>query len=100
MYKVLLRHLREICRIEKLSTFSRVNEPYLRFYRLGLLYSTHQVIGDVMLIIMGLNWRSPEDGVERRTPSKSKYQFRYRYLHNKGSIHTEKTRRLAPVYEI
>jgi len=42
-----------------------------------------------MLIIVGLNWRSPKDGIERRTPSKSKYQYRYRYLHNKGSIHTE-----------
>jgi len=50
---------------------------------------THQVIGDVMLIIVGLNWRSPEDGIERRTPSKSKYQYRYRYIHNEESLHTE-----------
>jgi hypothetical protein len=25
-----------------------------------------------MLVIVGLNWRSPEDGIERRTPSKVK----------------------------
>jgi len=35
------------------------------------------------------NWRSPEDGIERRTPSKSKYQYRYRYIHNEESLHTE-----------
>jgi len=52
------------------------------------LYSTHQVIGDVMLVIVGLNWRSPKDGIERRTPSKSKYQHSYRYLHDEGSLHT------------
>jgi hypothetical protein len=47
------------------------------------------VIGDIMLTIVGLIYRTPENGVERRTPSKSKYQSRYMYLHNRGSIHTE-----------
>jgi len=42
-----------------------------------------------MLTIVGLIYRTPENGIERRTPSKSKYQIRYRYLHKGGSIHTE-----------
>jgi hypothetical protein len=42
-----------------------------------------------MMTIVGLSHRTPENGIERRTPSKSKYQSRYRYLHSKGSIHTE-----------
>ena len=42
-----------------------------------------------MLTLMGLICRTPENGIERRTPSKSKYQSRYRYIHNGGSIHTE-----------
>jgi hypothetical protein len=54
-----------------------------------LLYSTHQVIGDVRLEIVGLIWRSPKDWIERRTPSKSKNQNRYRYIHNEESLHTE-----------
>jgi hypothetical protein len=45
--------------------------------------------GDVMLVVVGLNYRTPENEIERRTPSKSKYQDRFRYLHNEGSIHTE-----------
>jgi len=47
------------------------------------------VISDVILTIVGLIHRTPENGIERRTPSKSKYQDRYRYLPNRGSIHTE-----------
>jgi hypothetical protein len=42
-----------------------------------------------MLTIVGLIYKTPENGIERRTPSISKYQSRYRYLHNRGSIHTE-----------
>jgi hypothetical protein len=53
------------------------------------LYHTYQVISDVMLALMGLIYRTPENVIERRTPSKSKYQSRYRYLHDGGSIHTE-----------
>jgi hypothetical protein len=55
-----------------------------------------------MLIIGGLNWRSSKDGIERRTPSKSKYQHRYRYIHNEESLHTqnnEKTSSCLPVLE-
>jgi hypothetical protein len=48
------------------------------------------MISDVMLTIVGLIYRTPQNGIERRTPSKSKYQDRYRYLPNRGSIHTEK----------
>ena len=47
------------------------------------------MISDVMLTIVGLIYRTPQNGIERRTPSKSKYQDRYRYLHIRGSIHTE-----------
>ena len=53
------------------------------------MYSTYQVISDVMLTIVGLNYRTPENGIERRTPSIFKYQDMYRYLHYKGSTHTE-----------
>jgi len=42
-----------------------------------------------MLTLVGLIYRTPENGTERRTPSKSKYQDMYRYLHDRGSIHTE-----------
>jgi hypothetical protein len=42
-----------------------------------------------MLTIVGLIYRTPENGIERRTSSKSKYQSRYGYLHYRGSIHTE-----------
>jgi hypothetical protein len=52
-----------------------------------------------MLIIVGLNWRRPKDGIERRTPSKSKYQHRYEYIHNEGSLHTENNKKLTPVYQ-
>jgi len=47
------------------------------------------MISDVMLTVVGLIHRTPENGIERRTPSKTKYQSRYRYLSNRGSIHTE-----------
>jgi len=49
---------------------------------LGLLYPTYQVISDVMLTLVGLIYRTPENGSERRTPSKIDYQSRYRYLHD------------------
>jgi hypothetical protein len=42
-----------------------------------------------MLEIVGLIWRIPKDGIEGRTPSKSKYQERYMYIHNEGSLQTE-----------
>jgi hypothetical protein len=42
-----------------------------------------------MLTLVGLIYRTPENGIERRTPSKSKYQDMYKYLHDGGSIHTE-----------
>jgi len=46
-----------------------------------------------MLMIVGLNWRTtwrtPENGIERRTPSIFKYQDMYRCLLRKGSTHTE-----------
>jgi len=60
------------------------------------------MISDVMLTIVGLIRRTPENGIERRTPSKSKYQGRYRYLPNRGSIHTknnEKTKSCQQVLE-
>jgi hypothetical protein len=43
---------------------------------------------DVMLTLMGLIWRTPENEIERRTPSKIKYQNKYRYIHESGSYHT------------
>jgi len=55
-----------------------------------------------MLTIVGLICRTPENGIERRTPSKSKYKNRYRYIPNRGSIHTEndeKTIICQPVLE-
>jgi len=53
-------------------------------------------------MIVGLIWRSLKDGIERRTPSKSKYQHRYRYIHNEESLHTEKNEKTSsclPVLE-
>ena len=44
---------------------------------------------DVMLTLMGLICRTPENGIERRTPSKIEYQNKYRYIHESGSNHTE-----------
>jgi hypothetical protein len=38
---------------------------------------------------MGLIRRTPENGIERRTPSKIEYQNKYRYIHESGSNHTE-----------
>jgi len=60
------------------------------------------VIDVVMLTIVGLICRTPEIGIERSKPSKSKYQDRYRYIHNRGSIHTqnnEKTKSCQQVLE-
>ena len=56
---------------------------------------------DVMLTIVGLIYRTPKNGIERRTPSRSKYQSRYRYLHGGSSIHTENmTRRTESIGKI
>jgi hypothetical protein len=55
-----------------------------------------------MLTLVGLIHRTPENGIERRRPSKIEYQSRYRYLHDRGSIHTEnneKTKSCQPVLE-
>jgi hypothetical protein len=38
---------------------------------------------------MGLICRTPENGIERRTPSKNEYQNKYRYIHDSGSNHTQ-----------
>ena len=32
---------------------------------------------------------NPENGIKRRTPSKMEYQYKYRYIHESGSNHTE-----------
>ena len=32
---------------------------------------------------------NPEDGIERRTPSKMEYQYKYRYIHESVSKITE-----------
>jgi hypothetical protein len=44
---------------------------------------------DVMLELMGLICRTPENGIERRTPSKIEYQNKFRYIHKSGPNHTE-----------
>jgi hypothetical protein len=57
---------------------------------------------DVMLTLMGLICRTPENGIERRTPSKIEYQNKYRYIHISGSNHTENdenTRSCQPALE-
>jgi len=51
---------------------------------------------------MGLIWRTPENGIERRTPSKFEYQNKYRYIHESGFNHTENnenTRYCQPALE-
>jgi len=51
---------------------------------------------------MGLICRTPENGIERRTPSKIEYQNKYRYTHESGSNHTENnenTRSCQPALE-
>jgi hypothetical protein len=51
---------------------------------------------------MGLIWRTPENGIERRAPSKIEYQNKYRYIHASGSNHTENSeniRSCQPVLE-
>jgi hypothetical protein len=66
------------------------------------LLPTHRVINDVMLTLMGLICRTPENGIERRTPSKIKYQNKYRYIHESGSNHTQNnknTRSCQPALE-
>jgi hypothetical protein len=47
------------------------------------------MVDDVMLTLMGLMCRTPENGIERRTPSKIEYQNKYRYVYESGSNHTE-----------
>ena len=64
------------------------------------MYSTHQVIGDVMLVIVGLNWRSPKDGIERRTQVKVSISTGIGTYMMKDPSILKKMRRLAPVYEI
>jgi len=57
---------------------------------------------DVMLTLMGLICRTPENGIERRTPSKIEYQNKYRSIHKSGSNHTENnenTRSCQPALE-
>jgi hypothetical protein len=57
---------------------------------------------DVMLALMGLICRTPENGIEQRTPSKIEYQNKYRYIHESGSNHTENnenTRSCQPALE-
>jgi len=49
---------------------------------------------------MGLIYRTPEDGIERRTPSKIEYQSRYRYLHDWGSIHTENDKKTKSCQQV
>jgi len=55
-----------------------------------------------MLTLMGFICRTPENGIERRTPSKIEYQNKYRYIHESGSSHTqnnENTRSCQPALE-
>ena len=55
-----------------------------------------------MLTLMGLICRTPENGIERKTPSKIKYQNKYRYILKSGSNHTENnenTRSCQPALE-
>ena len=66
------------------------------------MYPTYKVISDVMLTLVGLIYRTPENGIERRTPIIIEYQDMYRYLHRKDSTHTEnnkKTKSCQPVLE-
>jgi len=53
-----------------------------------------------MLTIVGLINRTPENGIERRTTSKSKYQGKYRYLPNRGSIHTENNKKTKSCQQV
>jgi hypothetical protein len=53
-----------------------------------------------MLTIMGLIYRTPENGIERKTPSKSKYQNRYRYLPDRGSIHTKNNKKTKSCQQV
>jgi hypothetical protein len=51
---------------------------------------------------MGLICRTPENGIEKRTPSKNEYQNKYRYIHESGSNLTqnkENTRSCQPALE-
>jgi hypothetical protein len=69
---------------------------------LGLLNPTQDVCDDVKLNIVGLIQRTPENGIEWRTPSIIKYQNLYRYIHRKVSTHTkhnEKTKACQLVLE-
>ena len=66
------------------------------------MYPTYHIIDDVMLTLMGLICRTPENGIEQRTPSKIEYQNKYRYIHESGSNHTqndENTRSCQPALE-
>ena len=53
-----------------------------------------------MLTIVGLINRTPENGIERRTTSKSKYQGKYRYLPNRDSIHTENNKKTKSCQQV
>jgi hypothetical protein len=51
---------------------------------------------------MGLIYRTPENEIERRTPSKNEYQNKYRYINDSGSNHTQNnknTRSCQPALE-
>jgi hypothetical protein len=50
-------------------------------YQAGAIESYIDVCDDVKLIIVGLIHRTPQDGIEWRTPSIFKYQDLYRYIH-------------------
>jgi hypothetical protein len=55
-----------------------------------------------MLVIVGLNWRSPKDGIKRRTPKRVSISTGIGTLHDEGSLHTEnnkKTSSCLPVLE-
>jgi hypothetical protein len=46
-------------------------------------------------MIMGLNWRTLENGIERRTPSIIKYQGIYRYILREGFTHTKNNKKTS-----
>jgi len=70
--------------------------------QIGAVVTYIHMDNDVMLTLMGLICRTPENGIERKTPSKIKYQNKYRYILKSGSNHTENnknTRSCQPALE-
>ncbi len=62
------------------------------------MYNTCQVIDDIMLVIVGLNYRTPENGIERRIPKVNTSTGIGTYIIKVLSIQ-KIMRRLGPVCE-